>query len=552
MIHSIDLRMCTNLEVKNSAQVSVQNVEDMDSSSFETAKELFSILDVQQKGFILIDELSKIGDEFSDSQLHSVFAALDKDGEGKITLKDFADAFMSLSRRDDDENKRNNGEYPSHGCTEQEGGSCLPLHANLKYDSDLYVNEDSFSRSGIFTDLQVDENKPSLQGEIHTDKHVEKFGELTETNGEQMIGETTERKDDVFEGEGLLHVDQQVYSTSPSRPQYLRSPTLRKKRTNLPPESGAIDRKGPEITDRSPPDGNEGDTCLQRISSAKSRKIATRERHKSVKTQVCMPYSGFAREAIVDMLKIVDAHTISNLGLYDNRNNPSQQNVIMDSSDILDNNMHSDVDNWSHQRHTGGEYRDLMSRDPKYYETLCPEQTSTGFRPMRINSQGISLPSEQGSADFVSEDESTDSRLSMFSPSSVYSDFACSLETHSESESTHHINDKDSHSHIIDSENQTRLIGTHALDHRSPSIGAKIDRETIGNLIFENDEEQHEDLYDRILNLSGVELNSRLSSSESSLHDLILEAEVAKKSAALLEDWDSVMKRINGVSIFGG
>ena len=533
----------------------------MDSSVFETAKELFLLLDVDKKGYILKHELSQIGDGFTESQLHSVFSALDKEGEGKITLEDFTEAFIaSSSGQYNDENKQNTGE-PSGACTASEGEECFSLHNDFNYcDSDINVNKDT--NPSRDTDHFSEEFSHDCTVSTDLKPRHSNSKNCSQTKNEQMFNDDYPDNDDIFEGEGLLHADTQTYGSSPSRPHYLKSPSLNRKKRAVHSESKNQDQVEPEITDRSPPDGNEGDNGKRRRSSTRSRKSVNSEK-KSVKTQVCMPSTGFAKDAIIDLLKIVDAQTIANLGLYANTTAAWRRDFDIDSSDIFGKGSNDDKGIWSPTAH-GTECRHFSSRDMErtqeflsseshahYSEAQLSESEACScndFSSLGADSQGMSVQSEIGSC-CTSEEGTTDSRQGMFSPLSACSDYAGSLERHPEFDSTLPLDDRDTNENFFNLRDQTLVAckSTHP-----PSIGAKMEKEKIGNLIFDNDSEGRADLYDRILSISGVELNSRLSSSESSLHDLILEAEVAKKSAALVEDWDSVMKRINGVSLFGG
>ena len=526
----------------------------------DTAKELFSLIDTHQKGYILKEELSLMVDDFTDLQLHSVFSALDKEGEGKITLDDFTEAFVALTnhnRQDDHENKQDTSEELPMVCTAREGSYCVKRHVGSHCDTDVNVN---IKRSG-YEVLDKAQSEKSLQGISITSNSRSKYGDRRQKSSGSQALEDGRTNDDVFEGEGLLHTDTQTYGSSPSRPQYLRSPSIRRSRANSAREQSTSEKKGPEITDRSPPDGNESIHCKVQRPPESSRNSVGKEGPKSPKTKICMPCSGFAKDAIVDLLKIVDAHTISNLGLYDNTKVPWQHNVKLDSSDIFGKIEHRDVDCQSftnvYKEVCGGKCQRSQEYHSSKTEAFSHEPTEHSHSSTEactcMEPERTSSTSGRDSSSFISDEEI--SRQNLFSPSSMSSDYACSLEAQSESEPTRQRDVKDSNQNLVE-DCRTPFVGGDekgCQGYQSPQrIGAKVEKDIIGNLILDNRSERHDDLYDKILSLSGVELNSRLSSSESSLHDLILEAEVVKKSAALVEDWDSVMKRINGVSIFGG
>ena len=519
----------------------------MGTSLLETAKELFSLIDKQQKGYILKEELSQITDDFTDSQLHSVFSALDKDGEGKITLSDFADAFVALTHSQYDENGKQSGdEEPGEVRTGPARGDCFPLHANSTYYArDVGTNKLSdISDTVAHASLGVQDSAVSIELEHNS----EKSKSYSAASTFPMFNEHCRDSDDVFEGEGL-RADEQTFGTSPSRPQYFRSPSLHRRKRTISSDPSDSSTKAPEITDRSPPDGNEEDHSKRRRSTRRPSKSVTLDKQKSVKTQVCIPSSGFAKDAILDVLKIVDSHTIANLGLYENNRAAWRRNVNMDSPNIFGRDYHERIGAWSStvasrdceglNNETSDEQRRCFHCEHNTAESeACSDDCTRGY------SHAGCLHSDAAS-NCPSEDGTTDSRIGLFSPSSGCSEYAFS-----ELDTKYQLEDRDSNENIFAFDDRSPQKGSE--NNRSPYISATVEKETIGNVIFDNECERREYLYDRILSLSGVELNSRLSSSESSLHDLILEAEVARKSAALVEDWESVMKRVNGVSLFGG
>ena len=514
----------------------------MDSTLLETAKELFSLIDVQQKGYILKDELSQISD------YDSVFSVLDREGEGKITLDDFAAAFIAHRQNDDEEYKQCADEELSVACTGPARDECFPRSTHCDNDSSINSSDNKTNNETHPSVGRQDYVEATGLGPISSNSE----NCPTNTNYSQMLGENCRESDDVFEGEGL-HADTQTFGNSPSKSPYLRSSSLHKRRRTTSSEPRPSDSIGPEITDRSPPDGNEEDNHKHRQSPRRSRRSVTSDKQKSVKTQVCIPGSGFAKDAILDVLKIVDSHTIANLGLYDNGKAAWRCNGGVDSSNVFASrdsvgtwpSMAENVDSLHNE--VSGKSRECFCCE---YDTAEPQldgkEVCSDCYYTRANSRGACLQS--GAASNCTSDEGTDdSRFGMFSPSSRCSDQAFPLETHSEYDTAQQMEGGDSNGNIFKFEDRSPLKGSEY--NRS---SANLDKESIGNLIFEDDCGKREYLYDRILSVTGVRLNSRISSSESSLHDLILEAEVAKKSAALVEDWDSVMKRINGVSVFGG
>ena len=530
----------------------------MDSSLYETAKKLFSEIDTEKKGYILREDLSLLSDGFTDSQLHCVFSELDKDGEGKIALDDFASAFIALSQGRYEENSEQSAdEELSLSNTDPGRQDCFSSHVSPTHcDESKSINDcgntlEPVAHSGI--------GSQACTLETESEQTVHHFRDYQETVIDQMLSEDC--NDDIFEGEGL-HADTPTLGTSPSRPAFVRSPSIhRRKRTVSSDQSGA-DSKIPDTTQRLPPDGNEETHC-QRRRSLGTRKNGSANKRKSTRTHVCLPGSGFAKDAILDVLKIVDSHTIANLGLYDNSKSAWRRNVNMNSLDIIGKDSKDNISTWcpsfvdqdyenpnneAHDRPRGCVH---CQSDHLYTELRLNENEACGdFDRSRANSQNVCLHSDAAS-NCTSEDGATDPRTGVFSPCSGSSDHAYSFENHSELDLVTRVENRDSNENIYNSDDGGETKCT-SEDSSSPYISATVGKEDIGNLIYENDCERRACLYDRILSVSGVELNSRLSSSQSSLHDLILEAEVAKKSAAIVEEWDSVLKRINGVSLFGG
>ena len=558
----------------------------MDPQSYVTAKELFALLDKQQKGFILLDELKNfgfIGQGFSDSQLHSVFSALDKDGEGKITLDDFAEAFVTLSQSFVDESK------PQQIAEGQEGALSL-LSAELERNDGFSKHDDTTSQANkninrpTSLDIKAARRKPSSlveDFELKDLENLERSSRLSKHRSEDYsISVSVNTPDDIFEGEGLLCSDSEPCSPSPSlrskspiRPPYQRSPSLRRRAKNPLGRSVSSPTHFKTI-DRSPPDGVEGDDNKQQspppmnTRKASSQSIGSTGRRRSISRRdggrdIQIPGGGFAKEAIGDLLKIVNAHTLSNLGLYsndkerlcrhdvswhthqnstagsglsDDRKCPPWLRTSQDWSDIasIPERGESTLSDFSRSD------RDVLS--PELAISESESYTSSGdlCSVYTGDSRCLSQHPEMGSQCTV-DTENTDFKRGLMSPSDL-SEYSTS-EPCSEFDPSKHVEPKDSNENFV-------IHGEQQQQQRH--IAATVDNETIGNLIFDNGDENHVGLYDRILNYSGVELNSHMSTSESSLHELILEAEIARKSASVVEDWDTVMKRINGVALFGG
>jgi len=531
----------------------------MDSSLYEKAKNLFSEIDVEGKGYILREDLALMSDGFTDSQLHCVFSELDKDGEGKITLDDFASAFIALSQGRYDENSEQSvNEELSLSSTDPGRPDCFALHASPTLcDEDNNISDcgdtlEPVAHSGIGSQACTLET-----GSEQTDQH---FRNYQETVIDQMLSE--DRNDDVFEGEGL-HADTPTLGTSPSRPTFVRSPSIHRRRRTVSSDQSGADSKIPDTTQRLPPDGNEDSHC-QRRRSLGTRKNGSSNKRKPTRTHVSLPGSGFAKEAILDVLKIVDSHTIANLGLYDNSKSAWRRNVNMSSLDVIGKDSKDSISTWcpsfvdEEYQTSNNEARDRprgcvhCQSDHLYAELhLNENEVCSDFEHSRANTQAVCMHSDAAS-NCTSEDGATDSRTGVFSPCSGSSENAYSFENHAEFDMGKRMENRDSNENIYNSDDGSQVKGMRE-DCSSPYISATVGKEDIGNLIYESDFERGQKiLYDRILSVSGVELSSRLSSSQSSLHDLILEAEVAKKSAAIVEEWDSVLKRINGVSLFGG
>ena len=58
---------------------------------------LFNACDLDNSGFIEEDELYTICSELSPAEIKDVFRELDKDGDGKISVGDFAEGFQDIS-----------------------------------------------------------------------------------------------------------------------------------------------------------------------------------------------------------------------------------------------------------------------------------------------------------------------------------------------------------------------------------------------------------------------------------------------------------------------
>lgn len=558
-------------------------VHRMDPQSYVTAKELFALLDKQQKGFILLDELKNfgfIGQGFSDSQLHSVFSALDKDGEGKITLDDFAEAFVTLSQSFVDESK-------SQQIAEEQEGALSLLSAELERKDEFSKLDETSSQANkninkpTSLDIKARRRKSSSlveDLELKGLENLERSSRLSKHRSEDfLLSVSVDTHDDIFEGEGLLRSDSEPCSPSPSlmskspiRPPYQRSPSLRRRAKYSLGRSVSSPTHFKTI-DRSPPDGTEGDDSKQQspppmnIRKNSSQSIASTGRSRSVggRRDIKIPGGGFAKEAISDLLKIVDAHTLSNLGLYSNdkerlcrhdvswnthrnssagsglsndRKCPPWLRTSQDWSDItsIPERGESTLSDFSRTD------RDFLSPELAVSESESCTSSGDLCSVYTGDSHCLSQHPEMGSQCTLDTDN-TDFRRGLMSPSDL-SEYATS-EPCSEFDPSKLVEPKDSNENFVIHEEQQQ---------RHRHIDATVDNETIGNVIFDNGEESHVGLYDRILSYSGVELNSHMSTSESSLHELILEAEIARKSASIVEDWDTVMKRINGVALFGG
>ncbi len=515
--------------------------ETMNSASYETAKELFSYLDKNQKGYISVEEiahLSNESEEFTQTQLYSIFSLLDKTGQGKITLQDFTEAFLASGELSDAHQDRNTEEgqsnavsaaidCPKKPSSTREADTRNSDTVDILFDSSRHVNTD-----GLEINIKPRRDVSSYPGKTSFDI----------TNN-----------DDVFEGDGLLCLDSPVLSASPSRSPIkatvARSPSLRRRQSSRNQLTSNIE-KDQEV--RLPPDGVEGDSN-RRSPKSSTRKDGGKDSHKrKTHGNIDKASRGFATEAISDLLKIVDSHTLSNLGVYGNKRDGVWRHDV----------------NWN--------VSNDFERNDLSDERTCPPWLRASMDWSEngvVNGNVISESRESGLNESGSEMNSVVSlKLEDNDCESLDSDFYATNNESSHLEEpgdeaeldpmcdisgcqvTHTLNeDSPSDSNTtLNPVNHSR-ISNHSEDGANKmQVGATVDKNVLGNLIFDLNNGNQTGLYDKILNYSGVELNSRLSSSETSLHELLLEAEAARNSSCHVEDWDSVMKRINGVTLFGG
>jgi Ca2+-binding EF-hand superfamily protein len=70
-------------------------VDDLTATMLKKARELFSVCDVESKGFITKSDMQRLTGELplTADQLEDVFDSLDGDGNGFLTLYEFTDGF---------------------------------------------------------------------------------------------------------------------------------------------------------------------------------------------------------------------------------------------------------------------------------------------------------------------------------------------------------------------------------------------------------------------------------------------------------------------------
>ncbi len=507
----------------------------MEIGSQETAKELFSFLDTQQKGYVVLDEISRLVDvneEFTPSQLNSIFSFLDKHGEAKITLQGFIEAFVTS--RDADLLLQNRGESTGANADEIVDNTCL--------DQPDYLTKETQSPPTLT--IGIPSTRLARPDGFHTPliRRVD-YDHVSDVKGNSFLPAS----DDVFEGDGLLTLDSPTLSASPSRSTLQRSPSLRKRTSRpqlTPKNSGEYD----DLI-RLPPDGGEGS------SNRSSPKRSRRTHPQKIKPNNGLDEHsrGFAKEAINDLLKIVDTHTLSSLGVYGHQKDGVWRHDI--NWNVPDEPSNSDMPNertcppWL-RASMDWTYDDVStrpdSRENKWNSDIDENDVESGTTPSNSSHSLNSLhncdienleqpPDEEAEIEPMCNPSDSSHKHSAFSPSCIsgapdsYADF-------------------DSPKPKTRDRNETASVD----GGNKMQVGATVDRNVVGNLIFDMGDQNHVGLYDRILNYSGVELNSRLSSSETSLHELLIEAEAVRNNAAHMEDFDSVLKRINGMALFGG
>eukprot|EP00794_Sanderia_malayensis_P016749 gene16749-18443_t len=509
-------------------------------SNYETAKDLFSYLDQESKGYITLDEVSLL-EEFNQSQVRSVFSLLDKNGQGRVTFEDFAEAFLS------------SGEVSSHttGINTEEKNNAVsspvdcPKRKPGTKDKDAPPHPIDIVRSAA---IQVN----------NVDRLVDT------TDYKQCVFDATPssnitKEDDVFEGDGLLAIDSSALSVSPCRTSakasLIRSPSLRKRQGSRVRGTSCI---GSEDQVRLPPDGVEGDNV--NYSSPKNLASHSKlDRHDV--NRDCDLSKGFAKEAISDLLKIVDSHTLSNLGVYGNR-----------KCDVWPRDVRWNVAN----EFTSTELSDERKCPPWFRTSMDLSDDHSTVKPngrrsasptnndtSEAHHEATSNPITDGFESISSDDDlysKTTHNNDVTSRSDDEAELDPMFDYHSEcgtrqncvSADDHNVDAMDNATDLQSDENSHELNLHSESDDNQMQFGATVDRNVRGNLIFDVANANHAEIYDKILNYSGVGLSSCLSSSETSLHELLLEVEAARNHSGCVEDWDTVMKRINAVSIFGG
>ena len=522
----------------------------MDADRYETARELFSYLDYEQKGFIAVEELSvlgSIGGEFTESQLYSVFSVLDKEGSGKITLQDFTEAFVTLG------NLSNAGDYHN---TEEEHGLSTPIDcpkADLWNQENQDTIHDEIPGVGLMTGNELNLTAGNFTDTANLQPGSKTCGEVGERDENIEPSKTDHvvvHVDDIFEGEGQLLLDVQSLSASPTARSPLRAPKTR---------SPSLRRRFGSSLDcdiRLPPDGGEGNNSIQ--SSPKTSQLQKKDSNKQVASSQDIQTTGFAKSAINDLLKIVDSHTLSNLGVYGNeRGGVWRHDVNWNVQDCSTHVLSDDrkcppwlrvsqdwTENGARSRSEGMESKltsDLCRTDSDLTSNFGEmESTSSDYcsNPECKAKNSFKPINSEADLNSMCDCENSNSNRSMFSPTGF-----------SESSPTDSLSNFDC---VRTALSPDQIDANSINGNQKMQVGASVDTNVVGNLIFDTAEENNAQIYDRILSYSGVELNSRVSSSETSLHELLLEAEAVRNKVSLIEDWDLVIKRINGVSVFGG
>ena len=507
--------------VKNKfAGISLISIMDLYHSR-ELAEELFTFLDIEGNGFVTLEELidrtnfEDSANGFSRSQLLSVFSALDKEDEGKITLEDFTEAFIQLTGSREGQNNISDVESEDMDMAGSQAGS--DLFEACEEENEQWASE-SFSENSksIDTDNRCanaeyfDHNSVESafvfdEDESPDETHCTKTAQHHRTSSSFCSDGPSSLADDVFEGEGLVDHEERRSSVSSSRSPGRRQSVL-KSALNLKLTSLEDSFEDFAYSKRSPPDGD--DFPEERLFSS--------------------PHN------LTSEVPIISVDTSS----WCHRNEPDARRTDADNTTISHDPYYQNLD----ILRDNGECEDSSS---------CPNVTSNEAGLLRRSSRFI--------------------RLNDIPPDETDEDLTHNRE--SDKLSTRHLHpyDNTDTKSLGDCSDVCECCQERGLprgNSRSSICSSSHDYDERGRTCtgasFSHQMSEHDDfetflresdpntlkIYDRILSYSAMSLCSEFSRSRSL--DMLDVIEGVGGEDPQMETWEMVLKRLGGASIFSG